>query len=124
MVVIRMETDYDKGMKAFKQDDYKKAEKYLHSSCIGNDSFGCFWLGMIYIGNGKVKADYQKVEKYFNRSCAHYNQLACVMLADMYEKGVNIKQDLIKAKKLYKKACDLDFASGCEEYKRLEKEGK
>ncbi|WP_257935532.1 Sel1 domain-containing protein [Campylobacter lari] len=109
----------EKGIKAYENGDYVKAEKYLRKACDLNSGNGCTNLGFMYANGQGVKKDNLKAVEFHQKACDLNNGSSCNNLGIMYVNGSGVRKDLSKALEYFGKACDLKSDEGCENYARL-----
>ena len=70
-----------------------------------------------------VNPDYCKLKLKFIANCNKGIGSACNKLGALYYEGWGAKINIEKAKQLFGKACDLNYAFGCSNYNKLERDG-
>ncbi|HEC1780509.1 TPA: sel1 repeat family protein [Campylobacter lari] len=109
----------EKGIKAYENGDYVKAEKYLRKACDLNSGNGCTNLGFMYANGQGVKKDNFKAAELYQKACDLNNGNGCFNLGAIYALGKGVRKDTSKALEYFGKACDLKDDLGCQAYARL-----
>ncbi|MEO2068646.1 MAG: tetratricopeptide repeat protein [Desulfurobacteriaceae bacterium] len=108
------ETDYfSGGMKAYKNNNYKKALEFFKKAYDIGNSKGCYELGAMYQNGEGVGKNYQKAIEFYSKACELGEGKGCTNLGYMYDFGLGVKEDDQKAAELYSKGCKLGDGLGC-----------
>jgi len=108
--------DFDKGLAAYYQGNYRIANTFFSKSCDSGEADGCNNLGVLYVTEEGVKQDYFKAKTLFTKACDSGKADGCTNLGNLYYNGLGVQQDNFKAKTLYIKACDSGSDEGCRKY--------
>jgi len=115
--------EIDKGLEAYKNNDFKSASTLYKKACDGGNVQGCGNLAFLYQTGQGVKQDYFKASTLYKKACDGSIYVGCLNLGILYAMGKGVGQSSSKAKALFKKACDGGEALGCENYAILNKKG-
>lgn len=80
-------------------------------------------LGAMYSDGQGVRQDYAKAHDWYLKAASQGNATAQFNLGMMYVKGEGVRQSKATAKKWFGKACDNGFQRGCDNYRKLNKQG-
>ena len=96
--------DFEKGLKAYNQGDYKTAIKLWKPLAKQGDPYAQYNLGLMY-GNGRgVKQDYKEAVKWYTLAAKQGDPKAQYNLGVMYVSGKEVPQNKIKAYEWWLKA--------------------
>ncbi|MEJ5167869.1 MAG: tetratricopeptide repeat protein [Arcobacteraceae bacterium] len=123
MSIYSYANDFDKGMKAYIENNYTQALPFLQKACDGGKAEGCNNLGAMYANGQGVRQDHFKAVELYAKACNYGNPIGCNNLGVSYAKGQGVKQDYRKAKEFFGKACDGRNADGCTNYVRVSEMG-
>ena len=103
--------DYDEGLKAYKDKDYKTALKEFMISAKEGDAGAQFYLGFMY-GDGKgVTQHYKEAVKWYRKAAEQGFSNAQHNLGFMYSNGKGVVQSYKEAVRWYRKAADQGFSN-------------
>lgn len=112
------------------RQSYHKARELFEKAAEQEDDFGtqaeaqCL-LGALYEEGAGVPKNLTTARKLYEKSASQGNTRAQATLGVYYEHGYGgVKRNLATAKEWYGKACDNGFQAGCDEYRRLNTQGK
>ena len=117
------EDDFNKGVEAYKRQDFKTAAELFKKACNGGVADGCRLLGGFYYDGLGVRQDYKKASELYEKACNGGDVSGCGLLGSLYADGKGVRQNKKTAKEYFGKACDLGLQSGCDAYKKLNEAG-
>jgi len=96
--------DFQDGLKAYVNKDYKKAVELFQKSADEGDARAQFILGTMYNEGKGVKQEYKKAVEFYQKSANQGHAEAQLNLGFMYYNGQGVKKDKIKAYHWWMKA--------------------
>ncbi len=98
--------NFQKGFKAYKQQDYKTAYKEWLPLAEQGDSSAQYNLGLMYSNGKGVKQDYTQAVAWYRKAAEQGDSSAQSNLGWMYSNGKGVKQDYTQAVAWYRKAAE------------------
>ena len=89
--------DFDEGLSAYKQKDFKKAFEEWQPLAEQGDMLAQFYLGLIYGFGQGVEKDLAEAIRWWRRSAEQGNIAAQSNLGFMYKYGNGVPQDIVLA---------------------------
>lgn len=106
------------------RQDYVKAFYWYKKSADQGDSTGQFNVAYAYETGKGVRQDYVKSFEMAKKSADQGNAISQSYLGSKYESGKGVRQNKIIAKELHGKSCDNGYQYGCDNYRRMNEQGR
>ena len=109
------ESNYERGMKHYKEKDYNDAFTFFEKAATSKDEYkghapAQFHLGDMYRRGQGVDRDYAKAVEWYQKAADQKYAPAQYNLGIMYGYGHGVGQDYTEAARLYKLAADQGYA--------------
>jgi hypothetical protein len=106
-----------------KFEEHHTAFEWFEKSALQGNEASQSKVGFLYYTGLGVRQDYAKAFEFSLKAANKKVEASYFPVAVMYELGQGVRQDNKKAKDWYGKYCDSGNQLGCDEYRKLNKQG-
>ncbi len=81
--VVKNLNAFAKGMKAYENNDFRKAKKFWSKACDTKNASGCYNLGLLYEKGQGVRQNYSKAKDFYGQSCDNGLEKGCSLYSKL-----------------------------------------